>query len=180
MNTPSNPTRCLLDKNALRYAVTGLRDRHKRQLSPLEIGSLSFWRVAQERDILTFISHSSFNLLQPMKYKEIQFFLNTVKVLLPTRYHTRWTRRIRETTGLTGEDAAIIALASFGSDSQGSILGVHQLFTYDHKMINGYLNHLPVLQRRLQAMTVQLPAPFNQATLPRLISPDEILREWTT
>lgn len=40
------------------------------------------------------------------------------------------------------------------------------------------LNHLPTLRRRLRAMTAQLQAPFHQATLPRLTTPDEMLSEW--
>jgi hypothetical protein len=75
---------------------------------------------------------------------------------------------------LSREDAAIIALATFGTNSTGTILGVHQVVTYDQAMITGYVNHLPTLQRRLKAMTSQLPAPFHQAALPELTTPDTI------
>jgi len=168
--------RYLLDKNVVRYALTGLHYRRTRPLSRLEIDALSFWRAAKMQDVSIFISAASFEILQPMKYREVQFFLNSVDVLFPTHYHTRWTRRIRETTGLTREDAAMIALGSFGSNAPGNILGTHALLTYDQRMINGYLDHFSVLKRRLQAMTAQLPSPFHQTTLPHLAKPDEILR----
>ena len=97
-----------------------------------------------------------------MQKREVQLFLNSVDVLFPTRYHSRWTRRIRETTGLTREDAAIIALASFGSNQLGNILGVHYVLTYDQGLINGYRDHLTLLNRRLRAMTVQLRPPYHK------------------
>lgn len=175
----SSQMRCLLDKNVVRYTIAGWRYRHLRSLSPLEIGALSFWRLANDREVLIYISDTSFEVLRHLQYREVRFLLNTVDVLSPTRYHTRWTRRIRETTGLTREDAAMIALASFGSNQQGTILGTQRLLTYDQRMINGYLSHLSVLQHRLGAMTAQLLAPFHQAYLPQLVTPDEMIGEWT-
>jgi len=179
MNSPSETMRCLLDKNVARYAIAGLRYGRLRLLSPLETDALSFWHTAEERGVALFISHVSFHVLQRLAgYDEVRVLLDSVRVLSPTRYHARWSRRIRETAGLTREDAAMIALASFGSDQQGSILGTHLLITYDQPMINEYLDLLKKLERRLRAMTAQLPAPFHQATLPRMATPDEILLEW--
>jgi hypothetical protein len=169
--------RYLLDKNIVRYALTGLRHRHLRSLSPFELGALSFWRTAISRKRSLFISYSSYAILQQMQYREVQLFLNSVDVLYPARYHSRWTRRIRETTGLTREDAVIVALASFGSNRRGNILGVHYLLTYDQGLINGYRDHLMLLNRRLQAMTVQLRPPYQQVTLPRITTPNEIIDE---
>jgi hypothetical protein len=171
--------RCLLDKNVVRYTIAALRYRHLRLLSRLELDALSLWRVAEGRNASIFISSASFNMLQRLgEYDEIRIFLASVNGLSATRYHARWARRIRETAGLSREDAAIVALASFASDPHGSILGSHLLITSDQPLINGYLNHLSELERRFRAMTVQLPAPFHLATLPRLATPDEMLREW--
>jgi hypothetical protein len=178
MNSLSSPMRYLLDKNVVRYAITGLCYRHARPLSPLELSSLSFWRAARLQNVAILISHVSFEILRQLNYREVQFFLNTIDVLTPTRYHARWARRIRETTTLTREDAAMIALASFGSNRQGNILGTHSLLTYDRAMINSFQKHLLILERRLQAMTAQLSAPFYQAALPHLHTPDEVLQEW--
>jgi len=172
--------RCLLDKNVTRYVIAGLHYGRLRPLFPLETGALSFWRAAEERGVALFISRVSFQVLRRLaRYDEVRVLLDAVSVLSPTRYHARWARRIRKTTGLTREDAATVALTSFGSDQQDSVLGTHLLTTYDQPMINGYLGHLPQLQRRLRAMTAQLQAPFHQATLPRMATPDEILLEWT-
>jgi len=171
--------RCLLDKNVLRYAIAGLRYGRLRSLTPLEMSVLSCWRVAEERGVALYISLASYHVLQRLDgYAEVHVLLDSTQMLSPTRYHTRWTRRIQETTGLAHEDAAMIALATFGSDPQGRILGVHMLMTCDRPMIHGYLDRLPHLQRRLWAMTAQLPAPFRRATLPHLATPDDLLSEW--
>ncbi len=131
-------------------------------------------QIVETQNASLFISSASLNVLrQSAQYNEIRILLNDIDVLLPSRYHTRWTRRIRETTGLSREDSAMIALTSFGTNQAGNILGTHYLVTYDKPMINGYQNYLPALQTRLSAMTHQLLLPFCLATLPQLITPDD-------
>jgi hypothetical protein len=167
--------RYLLDKNVVRYALVGLHHGQRRPLSVEETGALLFWQSAETHDAELFISHVSFQLLRRLtRYVEVRLMLDSVDVLFPTRYHARWARRLRETTGLSREDAAMIALASFSTNSVGTILGANWLVTYDPAMLTGYTRHLPVLHRRLQAMTTQLSTPFHQATLPELLSPDTV------
>ena len=103
----------LLDKNVVRHAITGFRDGLKRPLLPLESGALAFWQAAEMHAAKVFISEASFHVLQRrLHYDEAIVFLDFVEVLSPTRYHTRWARRIRETSKLSREDAAMIALAT--------------------------------------------------------------------
>lgn len=108
------------------------------------------------------------------RYAEVRLLLDAMEVLYPTRYHARWTRRIRDTTGLSREDAAMIALATFGANSARTIIGVHRLITCDQPMITGYTNYLPILERRLRAMIAQLSPPFHNATLPELTTPNTV------
>ena len=171
--------RCLLDKNIVRYALAGLYYGQVRPLSPLEMGALTFWKMAEHQDLELFISCYSFNVLQRLgDYDGIRILLAAMKVLSPTRYHARWARRIRETSGLTREDAAMLALATFGTDQEGGILSTHYFVTYDQPLINGYRNHWDKLDRRFRAMTAQLPFPFSRAKLPSLRSPDSLIAEW--
>lgn len=179
MNTLSSPPRCLLDKNLIRYILEGIYYGRERPLTPLESGALSLWRVAEERGVSLFISRYSFNVLQRLQpYPLARIVLDAMPVLSPTRYHSRWARRIRESAGLAREDAAMTALASFGSNDAGDLLGVHWLATSDQPLINGYRAALPTLDRRFHAMTAQLPAPFCEATLPHLTTPAELLESW--
>ena len=176
MNILPAPMRCLLDKNLVRYILTGLHYGRERPLTPLESGALSLWRVAEERGVNLFISRYTFNVLQRLQpYPLARIVLDAMPVLSPTRYHPRWARRIRESTGLAREDAAMTALASFGTNDAGDLLGVHWLATSDQPLINGYRVALPTLTRRFHAMTAQLPAPFCDATLPRLATPAALL-----
>lgn len=166
--------RYLLDKNIVRYVLQGLLYGQVRSLSDLEFSSLSFLQRAERHQAQLFISWASFRVLRQLqRFDEVHIFLDSVETLFPARYHVRWTRRLRETSGLSREDAGMIALSTFGTDETERILGTHFLVTYDQAMINGYQHHRPTLQRRLTAMTRQLNTPYHQATLPMLITPDE-------
>ena len=174
MSNPSEKMCYLLDKNIARYAIAGLRYGRLRPITREELGTLAFWRMMEEQNASLFISHVSLHILRRLvRYAEVRALLDAVDVLWPTRYYTRWTRRLQETTGLTREDCAQIALGSFGSSSDGRILGVQYLVTYDQSLTAGYRNHRDALDRRLHAMTVQLRAPFDQVALPHLAAPDE-------
>jgi hypothetical protein len=176
MNILCNPRRCLLDKNLIRYILTGLYYGRLRPLTPLEVNALTLWRTAEKHGVALFISRYTFNVLQRLRpYAVAQIVLDAMPVLSPTHYHTRWTRRVRESTGLTREDAAMVALASFGSNDAGDLLGVHWLATSDQPLCNGYRAAFALLERRFRAMTVQLPSPFCHAALPQLATPDELL-----
>ena len=118
MSNSSEKTCYLLDKNVARYAIAGLHYGRLRPLLPVEMGALAFWRTVEQQHDALFISHASFHVLRRLaEYAEVQALLDSVTVLWPTRYYTRWTRRIRATTGLSREDCAEIAVASFGTDS---------------------------------------------------------------
>jgi len=164
--------RYLLDKNVIRYALSGLKYGGQRRLSDMEMGSLSFWKRAEEAGSELYISLASYNVLEQMRDNpNVNVLLGSMALLYPTRYHARWSRRIREITGLSREDSHIIGLATFGTDENGEIFGVNALFTYDQPMINGFNSHLTKLEARLDAMTTQLQPPFIHAKLPKILLP---------
>ncbi len=82
----------------------------------------------------------------------------------------RWARRLRE-YGFTREDALALALATYGTDSTGDILGIETLITLDQPLLNNFQTHRAELQSRLTAMTDQLPTPYCHATLPTVQHP---------
>lgn len=175
MSNRSEKMRYLLDRNVVRHAIAGLRYGRVRPLTREEMDALAFWRTMEQQGGSLFISHTSFHILRrPAGSVEAQTLLDSTEVRWPTQYYARWPRRRHETTGLTREDCAQVALSSFGSTLEGSILGVHFLVTCDQSLIAGYRGHRVTLDRRLHAMTVQLRVPFNQAALPQLIEPKPI------
>ncbi|MBN1995059.1 MAG: hypothetical protein JW953_20360 [Anaerolineae bacterium] len=59
--------RCLLDKNVIRYTLSGLHHGHRRPLSPLETGALLFWQTAETQETELFISQASYQVLQQLR-----------------------------------------------------------------------------------------------------------------
>lgn len=168
--------RYLLDKNIVRLAVVALRYGDKRELSKLERNSLAFIQQTYQNGDALFISDTSYNILQAWQtYREIQILYNLTNVFIPTRYYKRWSRRIRETSGLAPEDAAMIALGTFGCARHEQILGTDFIITCDQPMINGFEQSRDRLEERLVRMAQQLYIPFNQASLPHVIAPGRMI-----
>ncbi len=172
--------RALLDKNIVRAAIAGLRFGAQRLLLPVELSALLFWRAAETANppLELFIPYPSAHILARLSsIAEVRLLLDSTQPLYPGPYTRRWQRRVRETTGLTPEDAMILARGVFGTDAQRTLLGVHAIVTADQRMLNGYRHETTQLQQRLWRMTVQLNPSFDQAVLPRVLSPEEALTQ---
>jgi len=77
--------------------------------------------------------------------------------------------------GFTQEDAMVLGLGTFGTNEDGSILGVDAIVTLDRRFVNNFATQRTTLARRLQAMTSQLLVPFCRAALPKLWAPGQVL-----
>ncbi len=115
----------LLDKVTARLTVQGLLklDENK-ELIPEEECAIDLFRQAASPKIRLFIVSATANMLQhliklPRYAPVIHLFLSRVEVAKTTRYYTRWARRLRG-YAFTREDAAVIALATFGTSAEGS------------------------------------------------------------
>ena len=71
----------------------------------------------------------------------------------------------------------VLALATYGTDSTGDILGVDGLITLDKPLLNHFRVHQAELQIRLLAMTRQFSRPYCRATLPVVLHPDRFFKE---
>jgi hypothetical protein len=78
--------------------------------------------------------------------------------------------------GFTREDALVLALATYGTDSTGDILGEDALITLDQPFLNNFQIHQAELQSRLAAMTDGLPEPYRNARLPVVQHPEELVQ----
>ena len=103
----------------------------------------------------------------------IQLFLNRVQIIQPARYYKRWARRLRH-FGFTREDAAILALATFGIDSTNVLCNMAYVITFDQPMINHWATQQASIRSKLSAMQDNLLLPYRLATLPRVVCPDAI------
>jgi len=124
-----------------------------------------------------FMSDETWNLLITRRVPRwiISIITDRIERFVPMRYQRRWRRRLRQTFGFEREDAHQLALATFGSDMQGIILGVDVLVTFDERLINRFYDHLPQIEVKLRRMTNHLLPPYSHAILPELATPGEIL-----
>jgi len=174
--------RCLLDKVVARRTVEGLlRLAEGNSLSEQELFAVDLLYATVEGRIRLFIVPSSKSVLDllyrlPRYTVVIQAFLDRTEVAFPTRYFTRWSRRLRE-FGFTPEDARVLALASFGSNQDGNILGMHWVATYDQPLMSLWTLKQAAIARRLKAMCDQIPHPYSQVGLPKVSKPGFIVPE---
>lgn len=166
--------RYLFDKTVLLYALSGLyKTGTQRRLSTPEQAVLSFWRAAARRKAGIFLNFTSYHVLQPLSsYQEVQLLLISMKTLYPTRYYHRWAQRLQEIARLKPDAADLLALATFGTDADGSIIGVDQLITINQPLLARCIQSNPRVSSRLQAMTRRLAVPYSSAVLPEVVSLD--------
>jgi hypothetical protein len=173
--------RCLLDKVAARYTIQGLlKLAEGRDLTDYEVLTLDLLERASSQQIDLFIAPPTLHVLQQIKQLPqytglIQLFLKQVQVAFPTRYFARWARRLREHQ-FSREDAAILALATFGTDVQGSILSLSVVATCDQPMITNWRLQHARIREQFATMQANLPQPYRQAVLPDVLRPEQIVR----
>ncbi len=171
--------RCLFDKVTARYALQGLLKLAEGQdVNDDELFTLDLFERAAPGQLHLFIAPSTTNILKniaelPRYAGLIQLFLTQVDVAFPTRYFNRWARRLRD-YAFTREDAAMLALASFGTHESGTIFGMHILVTYDQPMMRQWNVQHVRIQERFSAMTHDIAVPYNQAVLPELLRSEQV------
>lgn len=171
--------RCLLDKVTARYIVQGLlKLAENRNLTREEIAALDLFSLAHPQEMRFFIVPQTASVLErlaqlPHYATIIQLFLGRVEVIVPARYFKRWTRRLRDYS-FTKEDAAVLALGTFGTNEAKNILGVKIVATFDQPMINQWSVKQSAILKRLEAIRENVPAPYNQAELPQVLRPEQI------
>ena len=172
--------RYLLDKVTARLIVRGsVKADENEPLTSAEMLALDLFKRAKQERMRLFIVAATANTLQhlaelPQYSGAIHRFLSRVEVAKTTRYYTRWARRLRG-YAFTREDAAVIALATFGTDQKGAILGMKLVVTQDQPMINNWSARKNEIQERLDTMIDHLPPPYDQATLPEVLRPEDVV-----
>ena len=167
----SAPTRCLLDKVIVCYTLDGMLNLSLgRDLTGQQAAALRLFQSAAARSVDLFIAPASANILGrlqsiPRFAPLIQVFLSRAPIATPTRYFTRWSRRVRE-FGFSPEDAGMLALGSFSTNQDRDILRMRCFITYDHPLVNLWNQDHNAIERRLNAMRRQLTAPYNLVQLP--------------
>ena len=171
--------RCLLDKVTVRYLLQGLRKLGEQQTPTFDESlTLNFFAMNAQSDLQFYMASPTANVLQGLqqtpRYAElIRFILQRIHIVQPARYHKRWARRLRQ-FGFTREDAAMLALATFGLDTTRILCNMDYVITFDQPMINHWTTQQASIRSKLSAMQDDVSPPYRLATLPRVIRPDAI------
>lgn len=121
--------RWLLDKVAARLIVESLlKVSEGRSLNEAGESALNLFDHARQQTLTLFIVPQTATVLTksrgiPRYRVVINHFRQHTSVVIG-RYFTRWARRLKG-YGFTPEDAAVLALATFGTDEERSFLGTH-------------------------------------------------------
>ena len=168
----------LLDKNVVRRTIEGIAQAQRGEpIRPDRSACLVLLHAAVQHRFGAYITPQSLHVLQQLAAQpEVKDFLAEVSVIQVSRYARRWARRLRE-HGFTREDAVVLSLGTFGTDATGSVLGVDSVVTLDLALINNFYVRHDLLDRRLRAMTRQLPTPFRGVSLPAVWQVTQALAE---
>lgn len=164
-------TRYLLDKVIVRYTLDGMLSLSLgRDPTNPQAAAIRLFQSATTQPLDLFVAPASAHILDRLRTTPrvaplIHLFVQRTQIAIPTRYFTRWSRRVRE-FGFSPEDARMLALSSFSTNGARSILGMHSFITYDHPMVNLWDGKHAEIERRFNAMRRQLAAPYNQIVLP--------------
>jgi len=178
----SGPLRCLLDKVVARRIMEALLKLASAQdLIAEEVDALSLYERSDVRWLQLFMAPPTDHILARLVLSTpyaplIALFRTHAEVARPTRYFKRWSRRLRD-QGFTREDAAILALGTFGTSPAADVLGMHFVATLDRPMLNHWQTRQRTIQERLVAMQRQLDPPYRDAFLPQIRRPENIVQE---
>lgn len=177
----SDRIRLLLDKVTARHILTGfLKLAEARGLTDHEMMALALYDYTGSHELRPFIVPSTENVLRRLEERPryaaiLRLFRQRVEVAFPTRYFKRWARRLQRYS-FTPEDARVLALATFSTDSDASVLGMHAIVTFDQPMITQWAAQRTVIQTHFAAMQHNLPRPYCQVSLPQVIGPEDVAR----
>ncbi len=177
----SDQMRLLLDKVTARHILTGfLKLAEARGLTDHEMVALELYDRAGSRALRQFMVPSTEHVLRRLEDRRryatiLRLFRQRVEVAFPTRYFKRCSRRLQGYS-FTPEDASVLALATFGTDSDASILGMHAVVTFDQAMVTQWVAQQTAIQAHFTAMQRNLPRPYCQANLPQVVHPEDIDR----
>ncbi len=168
----------LLDKGVVRRVYEAqLRRSQGRLPTPEQMEAVEAFAQLVQASYQLHIAEASANILQRRRPQFAKTILLHTAVLNKGRYQRRWARRLRSFV-FTREDAVIVAYGSFGVGPAQSERGADYIVTTDLRMVTNFHTHFAAIKHRFDQMIVHLPAPYQQAALPQIITPHTILTRW--
>lgn len=134
------------------------------------------WSRLRAFDISMSITEQTAHILQRRSPLFAAALLAQTRTLQKGRYLRRWARRLRD-VGFSPEDAIVIAYGSFGVDLHAQGIGVEAVITNDLKLKTHFAARFPAIQDSFANMVTQLPEPYRELTLPRVVATAEVLAD---
>lgn len=173
-------TTFLLDKSVIRIFLQSVV-RIAVNL-PLTVDQIVASRVFQLTTVLmgnSYITRETYNILTKNQNKAItEVILPMLKILDRGKYLKRWARRLTD-FNFTYEDAKIISYSSFGINLINQKLGTDVIITNDQKLIDRYNLNFNDIENRFTRMVVSLAPPYQNASLPNILTPEELLAKYS-
>jgi hypothetical protein len=173
-------TSFFLDKSIVRIILQAIV-RKTFKLPPTESQAFAL-RIFQLTTVLMgegYITRETYNILMKNKNKAIsQVILPIVKIVDQGKNFKRWARRLTD-FNFSYEDAKIISYASFGIDFINKKLGTNIILTNDQKLIDRYNLNFNDIENRFTSMIVSLAPPYQNASLPNILTPEELLDKYS-
>ena len=176
LNLPSASV--LLDKNVVRRVYENrVRLIEGEMPTVLQSEAANTYSRLRQQGYQLCLTTETYNVLQLRPPIYTAQILAQTQALKKGRYLRRWARRLRSFV-FSREDAVILAYCSFAIDLKSGKLGVEYVVTGELGMVTNFQTHFAAIKQRFDQMVVNLPAPYQQATLPQVITPHTILTQW--
>ena len=132
---------------------------------------VSILATARSQDVEIYITLETYNILtrilrNPQVAKAI---IANSDTLYRSKPFKGWLRKLKEATTLTGEDAKVLAYATFGTNLSGTFIGCEKVVTLDKGLANEFELKKQSLDAKLRRLKTRLPFPYQVARLPEVV-----------
>lgn len=133
---------------------------------------VSVLAAAHSQGVETYITLETYNILtRILRNPDVARPIIAISaVLYRSQPFRKWLREVRDATTLTGEDAKVLAYATFGTNLPGTIVGCDKLVTLDKGLANEFERKKQKLEIRLRSMKNRLPRQYQEARLPEIVT----------
>lgn len=164
--------RVLADKNVVRrWFESVIRSNLSQALTKEQELVVSILATARSQGVEIYVTLETYNILtrilrNPQVAKAI---IANSDILYRSKPFREWLRNLREATTLTGEDAKVLAYATFGTNLPGTFIGCEKVVTLDKGLANEFELKKENLEAKLRRLKRRLPYPYQEARLPQLV-----------
>lgn len=164
--------RVLADKNVVRrWFESVIRSNMSQALTKEQELVVSVLATARSQGVEICVTLETYNILTRILGNPpvARAIIANCDVLYRSKPFKKWLRDVRNVTRLAGEDAKVLAYATFGTNISGTILGCEKIITFDKGLANEFELKKDRLETKLDRLRSRLPFPYKRAGLPQIV-----------